>query len=341
MNSNSLRLAVLFFLVAAASLSAQEPTPNPWIGTRVMPKIGCQLKDKGQVIKDSKMNRVPYRVIETKDDWLLVGDRQRGWVKTTDVVPLEQAVDYYTQEIQKDPKSTLPIIQRAITYQELQKPQQAVADFSAALAIEPKNALALKNRAVVLSLLRKTNEALADFDAALKLDPNFVAVYIARGSMYYGLGNSDKSLYAKAEADLAKAIELDPQSALARYNYAATLEAQNKIEEAMKEYDQAIKLDSRDPLAYNNLAWIMATSFDKERRNGKRAVELAAKACELTNWKDAEYADTLAAAHAEAGNWEKAIRTAEYALGLVPADRRAAMQARLAMYQRKEPFRAQ
>ena len=42
-------------------------------------------------------------------------------------------------------------------------------------------------------------------------------------------------------------------------------------------------------------------------RNGKEAVELAIKACELSNWKNWGIIDTLAAAYAEAGNFEQAI----------------------------------
>ncbi len=61
--------------------------------------------------------------------------------------------------------------------------------------------------------------------------------------------------------------------------------------------------------AYNNLAWIMATCQDKKYRNGAKAVELAKKAISLSN--NIDFLDTLAAAYAEAGNFEKATTIQE------------------------------
>ena len=53
-------------------------------------------------------------------------------------------------------------------------------------------------------------------------------------------------------------------------------------------------------------AQIWATSPDVNVRNGKKAVESAANACELTAWKNADYLDTLAADYAEAGDFAAA-----------------------------------
>src|SRR5262249_19208480 len=54
------------------------------------------------------------------------------------------------------------------------------------------------------------------------------------------------------------------------------------------------------------LAWLWATGPDGVR-DGKRAVEAATRACELTDWKENEFLDTLAAAYAEVGDFDKAV----------------------------------
>lgn len=56
----------------------------------------------------------------------------------------------------------------------------------------------------------------------------------------------------------------------------------------------------------NNLAWVLATSPKEDVRDGKRAIKLATKACELTEFKEAHILSTLAAAYAESGDFEKA-----------------------------------
>ena len=53
----------------------------------------------------------------------------------------------------------------------------------------------------------------------------------------------------------------------------------------------------------NNLAWLLATSPEEGIRDGKRAIELAEKACEETEWQDAHIISTLAAGYAETGNF--------------------------------------
>jgi hypothetical protein len=104
---------------------------------------------------------------------------------------------------------------------------------------------------------------------------------------------------------------------------------------------QALLSDAKDEKSYNQLAWIKATCSDASVRDGNDAVSAASKACELSQWKDWSYIDTLAAAYAEAGDFKRAVEFQEQALrtGLPPERDLKNMQARLSLYKQSRPFR--
>jgi serine/threonine protein kinase/WD40 repeat protein/regulation of enolase protein 1 (concanavalin A-like superfamily) len=112
------------------------------------------------------------------------------------------------------------------------------------------------------------------------------------------------------------------------------------------DYDQQLREDAEklartpeDPHLLNNRAWLLAAFPDDAQRNGKEAVDLAKKACDLTAWKNAGYIDTLAAAHAEAGDFDAAVKYEEQALTLAPEALRAEFSHRLALYSQSKPYR--
>ena len=79
----------------------------------------------------------------------------------------------------------------------------------------------------------------------------------------------------------------------------------------MSQYAHAILLTPDFPEALNELAWIISTDPRPELRNGKEAVEMAGRACELTERRQPATLLTLAAAHAEAGRFSEAMAAAE------------------------------
>jgi hypothetical protein len=94
---------------------------------------------------------------------------------------------------------------------------------------------------------------------------------------------------------------------------------------------------SEFPVVLNAQAWQMSVSTLESKRDGHRAVELASRACELTDFKDANYLDTLAAAYAQAGNFQSAIAWAEKALALKTGDE--AIEEHLETFRQGKPWR--
>jgi tetratricopeptide (TPR) repeat protein len=84
-------------------------------------------------------------------------------------------------------------------------------------------------------------------------------------------------------------------------------------------YLKSIELGPENVNALNNFAWLLATCPDPQLRNGAKAVELAKRACELSRWEVPVMIGTLAAAYAEAGKFDKAVKTAEKARDLARA----------------------
>ncbi|PYK96137.1 MAG: serine/threonine protein kinase [Verrucomicrobia bacterium] len=95
-----------------------------------------------------------------------------------------------------------------------------------------------------------------------------------------------------------------------------------------------------DVLVLNNGAWLLATCEDPAVRDGTAAVAYADKAVAATNRKDPMFLDTLAAAHAEAGQFAKAISVQKEAIALQPdTSLTKEREARLKLYEANTPYR--
>ena len=126
------------------------------------------------------------------------------------------------------------------------------------------------------------------------------------------------------------------------YNYAKTKMSRGEFAEAISGYETAVRVDPDRALAFNDLAWLRATCVVAEFRDGAKAVEEATKASELTNWKKAHYVGTLAAAYAEAGDFDSAVKWQKKTIDLLTEEEeelRADFEERLKLYQSGKPYR--
>jgi tetratricopeptide (TPR) repeat protein len=292
--------------LAASILAPALPPRTDWVGDTVFIKkpgipVG-QLEADGTFTPSGQSRSIQYTVTrDEKGHVQVMQDGKRVWMAKDDVVRLKDAVDFYTQMLDADPGNDQWFAFRGIARQRQGKTEEALKDYAEAIRLRPRAAAWYGNRGLIYMGAKKFDEAIADFTTAIDLTENEMS-YLNRGLAY-----SRKKEYAKAAADYTTAVERNPASALGQ----------------------------------NQLAWLLSTAPDEKVRDGKRAVEAARKACELTEHNNGGYLDTLAAAYAETADFGKAVEWQEKALkaGDIPIKDLDAARKRLELYKQKKPYR--
>ena len=128
---------------------------------------------------------------------------------------------------------------------------QALAYFNRAMDAQADSARARERRAATFLQMKKFDQALYDCNEALKIDGKLAAAYFTRGQAEKNLGDTDRAL-----EDFTKALDngFDQVDVLlergALYHSMAKAgarsdEAAKFMEKALKDFDRAIKIDSR------------------------------------------------------------------------------------------------
>ncbi|MFN2508225.1 MAG: tetratricopeptide repeat protein [Chthoniobacterales bacterium] len=176
------------------------------------------------------------------------------------------------------------------------------------------------------------------FNAALERRPKgtfAAALYYVRGDAYLGKGEREK-----ARQDYQRAVNFSPKNFLDYYIRGSAYQKKGNYAAALSDLAKAVELSPKSAGALNSLSWLKATCPQRSLRDGAGAVRAAIKACELTRWRDWSLIDTLAAAHAEAGNFEQAVKYEEQAMNMsTSADDRKGTKERLAAYRQRKPWR--
>src|SRR5262249_13202485 len=152
-------------------------------------------------------------------------------------------------------------------------------------------------------------QAIADYGTAIRLDPKWASPYFNRANVYKA-----RKEYNRAIADYSEAIRLDSSEPDVYFNRANAYRANREYAKAAADWREAISLDAKDADALDSLAWLLATCPDGRVRDGARAVDYAGRALELTDGKSASCLATLAAAFAETGKYDLAVKWQKRAL---------------------------
>ncbi len=260
-----------------------------------------------------------------------------------------QALAEADKAVAFDPRNCYALEQRAMIYSSLKKDDEALRDFERAIELGSRWVMTYVGRGTVYLKRGELQRAQVEMQQALQIDPNCVQAFIYLAAIHLKLSDPDRALAAANKAiqidpeygeaynaravinrsighikqalkDLDQAIQIDPADANAVLNRAFFKVELGDYRSALADVETAIRLDPNNAESHHGRAWILATCPDGRIRNGEQAVASAARACELTNFKNPRFVSTLAIAYSETGDFAAAVKWQESAIALLAAN---------------------
>jgi len=240
---------------------------------------------------------------------------------------LDEALSDLNKAIAMAPKDPMTLLQRAEVALDRDDIKSAKEDFRSATQVAPQilnleMVIGLRSRIALLE--NRLADAINDAQLLADRNPNNTFHRLRLASLYT-MDNRPR----KAIEVLSDLLQADPGNVPALRSRGDALLSVGDHKKAIEDYEAAVdsvgevEFETADEFQkqeaagiYNNLSWVLATSPNDSVRDGKRSLELAEKAAKLSDYKAAHILSTLAAAYAEAGNFEKAIQWSEKAVQL-------------------------
>jgi tetratricopeptide (TPR) repeat protein len=326
-----------------------------WLCVRQRGAQGWFAKDSAVLLEQA----IPYfsgRLRSNGRDALAYGHRGRAWQEKGE---LERELQDYDDAIRAATEADEPrfgpfglrgLIIRRVTTNTLQaswfrgrgivydrkgESDKAIREFAEAVRLNPADPLTYVDRGIAYKGLRDYDKALADHSEAIRLDPQWASPYFNRANVFKA-----RKEHHKAIDDYSAAIRLDPLDPDAYFNRANTYRATKQYAKAADDWSEVLRLDATDGEAHDRLGWLLATCPDGRVRDGQRAVEHAGAACELTEGKSPFHLATLAAAFAETGRFDLAVKWQKRALESPQYERDEGPSARrrLELFENRQPY---
>lgn len=325
----SVQTAVLISLAAFTINSANAG--ESWKGKRVYYKKNSTANVGEKNVDAQGVVGFPEIVLEEDGDWVTLGSAR---MRKEYLMDSEEAYPYFSNLANKDAGDVFAWVGFASCQFERGEFKRSIKSFSRAIELAPDVAATHVNRGVAKNCVHDFEGAILDENRAIELDPSYARAYWARGFARYSLGSTKKALL-----DYDMAIQLGSGEAKVYNDRSSVKYALGDVQGAIEDASEAMRLDPDSGRALNTLAWIYATSSDAKLRNGPLAVELASRSNELSRSSNAFVLGTLAAAHAEVAEFDKAVTFLKRAIELAPQKDRAFRQKMLEAFTERKPFR--
>jgi len=265
--------------------------------------------------------------------------------------------------VEADSQDPQAYMAQAYAYFESGQNQQAIADVTRAVDLEPDAAIYRLARAYGYTRTGEFERALEDANDAVERAPHSSYCYSVRGYVYMTMGDS-----AKAIPDLTRALKEDPNSAVFMVQRGFAYGMAGRYGAAKQDFAAAIRTRPSYGASYSALAWLQATCPNAKYRDAKSAVENGKRGAQLgapsllaalatitgaqikakpgagqDSTALAWSLDALAAAYAEAGQFDQAVAAQKQAIAhnrTAPNPLATKERKLLSLYQQGKPYRA-
>ncbi len=206
-------------------------------------------------------------------------------------------------------------------FESAQQYDREFRSFQQALRLAPHEAQPHEELGAYYLMKKQYDQAIHEFQEAIRLSEGGDN----RPRLGLGLAYELKGDPQKARQIFEEVLGKNPQTAEGQRLLAvnqellADLYAKQKLYgDAIRNYQEALRLDPDFAEAHNNLAWLYATCDDRKYRDPKAALDHAQRAVDLTQGKEGGFMDTLAEAHFANGDYQQAVEIQKKALALDP-----------------------
>ncbi len=247
------------------------------------------------------------------------------------------AIKHFQQALRANPQLAVAHFQLGVAMTTQNQRGEAIKQFRHAIANQPNHAEAHINLGVLLASAGKLDAGIEHLNRAVQLKPDGV-----QARMNLGAALGSKGDFPRAADQFRRVTAMRPDLPQAQARLARMLLKCGDEAGAVVHFEKAVSLNPADGNSALRLAWLRATSPVDSLRDATQATKLAERINHATGGKDPRVLDTLAAAYAEGGDFEAAVRTANQALEQLEPDHdeiAATIRERAELYRKRQPYR--
>jgi tetratricopeptide (TPR) repeat protein len=236
----------------------------------------------------------------------------------------EAAIREYQELARLLPNSSRAQLSLGECFEREGKAAEAIEHYREALVLDPHSAEVYKSLGGCLASQMKLDEARTNFLKAIELKPDYAEAYMRLATAEMAQGDTSAGV-----EHLKRAVEIFPAYPEPHYYLAHALEEKGDWEGAGAHFEAAIRSNPLYVEAMNDFARLLVMRPKTSDNREAQGMELARKACELTNRTNAACLETLGAALSRTGQFDEASQTIEAGIRAARAQANAEAAARM------------